>query len=57
MRMRKRQPRWYFRWPGNFYAWGPTPEEYPSERACRAALREIYKLDRLPRGMEVWRAA
>jgi hypothetical protein len=50
----KRKHRWYFRWPGEFYAWGPTEEEYGSEREVRAMLRESYGYKRLPRGMEIW---
>lgn len=52
----RRASRWYYRWPGDFYAVGPTTLRFTNERAVRAHLRDIYGLERLPRGTECWRA-
>jgi len=49
--------RWYYRFPGNFYAYGPTTLRFRTERAVREHLREVWKLTRLPNGTEVWRAS
>ena len=48
--------RWYYRFPGNFFAYGPITAQFATEREARAYLRHIWQLDRLPRGTEVWRA-
>lgn len=48
--------RWYYRFPGNFYAFGPTPREFASEREARAYIKRIWELAHLPRGTEFWRA-
>jgi hypothetical protein len=48
--------RWYYRFPGNFHAFGPTTATYRTEHEARAAIRQIWELDRLPRGTELWRA-
>lgn len=48
--------RWYYLFPGNFHAFGPTQQTFPSERLLRAHLRRIWNLDRLPRRTECWRA-
>lgn len=46
---------WYYRWPTDFYATGPARFDRPvTEREARAAIRERYKMDRLPRGTELW---
>ena len=49
--------RWYYRFPGNFFAHGPTTLLFASERAVRVHLRSVWDLDRLPSGAEVWRAS
>lgn len=48
--------RWFYRFPGSFYALGPTTKTFASEREARAFVRRIWELDRLPRGTEFWRA-
>jgi hypothetical protein len=48
--------RWYYFFPGNVYAYGPTTEAYASEREVRALIRQWWKLRRLPRGFQLWRA-
>lgn len=51
-----RRTRWYYRFPGSFYALGPTSRSFATEREARAEIRRIWELDRLPRGTEIWRA-
>lgn len=54
--LKPRLSRWYFRFPGHFYAWGPTTGRYATEREARASIRRAGNLARLPRGFEIWRA-
>ncbi|MBU2009586.1 MAG: hypothetical protein KJ624_07120 [Chloroflexi bacterium] len=53
---REKESRWYYFFPGNVYAYGPTTGSYSSERAVREMVRHAWKLKRLPRGFQVWRA-
>jgi len=48
--------RWWYRFRGNFYAYGPTTKKFSSERKVRAHLREVWECKRLPYGTEIWRA-
>jgi len=48
--------RWFYRFPGNFYALGPTTAQFANEREARKYIRRIWEFDRLPRGTELWRA-
>ena len=47
--------RWYFKFPGEFYAHGPTDILFSNERHVRAYICECYHLA-TSRGIEVWRA-
>jgi len=49
--------RYWFKLPGNFYAFGPTPDEFENEAAVRRMiLKEFYKgRKKLPSGVEVWK--
>ena len=53
---KRKESRWYYFFPGNVYAYGPTTEAYASEREVRALIRQWWKLRRLPRGFQLWRA-
>jgi hypothetical protein len=48
--------RWYYFFPGNVYAYGPTTGTFSNERAVREHIKECWELQRLPRGFSVWRA-
>lgn len=48
--------RWYYHFPGNVYAYGPTTKRFTNERDVRGYLREVWGLERLPAGFECWRA-
>lgn len=52
--MRKKS-KWYYHFPGNPYAYGPTTDRYYASE-IRALLRQWWDLKRLPNGTEVWRA-
>ena len=56
MGRRRKAKRWYYHFPGNPYAYGPTTECYSSETAVREMVRHSWKLKRLPVGFQVWRA-
>lgn len=47
--------RWYYRFPGQVYANGPTNERYVTEEEAREEVRRIWNLRRLPSGFEIWR--
>lgn len=49
-----RVTRWYFFVPGNVYAYGPIGAA--SERAARRWIRDWLSVERLPNGLQVWRA-
>lgn len=65
---KRKLSRWYYRYPGNFYALGPTLGRYGSQKEVREMVRLIdhkikygkdhiyYKMEKLPAGMEFWRA-
>lgn len=55
--MKKHLTRWYIKYPGAPYAWGPLTELFANEREVREAVRRIDKVKRLPRGMQFWRAS
>ena len=44
--------RWYYRLPGQPYAYGPTMQTYSSKRAARAGITKAW--GKLPRGTELW---
>ena len=44
--------RYYLKFPGSFYAYGPV--EATTEKEARAAAREILDVKRLPAGFECW---
>lgn len=46
--------RWYIKFPGNPYAYGPI--EAANESAARSWAREWLGLDRLPKGFACWPA-
>jgi hypothetical protein len=48
--------RWYYRFPGNPYAYGPTINNFTTENQARESIRRSWNIKRLPRGTEVWRA-
>ena len=48
--------RWFYRFPSNFYAYGPTTRRFATEREARAHVRHVWELHRMPRGTEFWRA-
>lgn len=48
--------RWYLHLPGSFYALGPLNEYHATEREARQEAREWLKVDRLPRGAELWKS-
>ena len=54
--MRQKESRWYYFFPGNVYAYGPTTERFSSERQVREMVRWSWRLKRLPIGFQVWRA-
>jgi hypothetical protein len=54
--MKVKSSRWYFFFPGNVYAYGPTTQRFTTERAVRKHIRECWGLKRLPRGFAYWRA-
>ncbi len=46
---------WYFRFPGNFYAYGPIRFEKPvGPREVHARIKKAWELKRIPRGTEIW---
>ena len=52
----RRKWRWYYFFPGNVYAYGPTTDYYGSEREVRAMIKRAWELARLPRGFQCWKA-
>lgn len=53
--MNRRYVLWYYRLPGAFYANGPVEFKSPiDEREFRKYLRELFDIERLWRGTEVW---
>lgn len=51
---KKKLVKWYFHVPGAVYAYDIWAG--PSERSARQAIREFYKIDRLPKGLPIWKA-
>jgi len=49
--------RWYYHFPGEVYAYGPTTYRYATEREARKAIRRAWNLKKLPRGTELWEAS
>lgn len=49
--------RWYYHFPGEVYAYGPTTNRYPTERQAREGIKRDWGLKRLPRRTGVWRAS
>lgn len=50
---RKKDKRWYYRIPGNFYAYGPST--YASKQELKDDIKSFLGVKRLPRGTEIWR--
>jgi len=48
--------RWYYHLPGQVYAYGPTTQQFATERDAREHIRRSWGFVRLPRGTEVWKA-
>lgn len=48
--------RWWYHFPGQVYAYGPTTNRYRTEREVREMLRQCWGYKRLPRGTVVWKA-
>jgi hypothetical protein len=48
--------RWYFRFPEDFYALGPTTKRLSTEKKAREYIKKCWEIERLPRGFELWRA-
>lgn len=47
--------KWYFRIPGNFYAYGPVGPISSDKRKAREYIREIWDLPKYTR-FELWKA-
>ena len=45
-------PQFYFRLPAGFYSSGPVTAD--SEADARRKIRELYRMERLPVGTDVW---
>jgi hypothetical protein len=48
--------RWYYKFPGNAYAYGPTTQTFANQKKAREHIRKSWELERLPKGFELWRA-
>jgi len=48
--------RWYYFFPGNVYAYGPTVQTFSNEKKAREHIRKSWELAKLPRGFQLWRA-
>ena len=48
--------RWFYRFPGDVYALGPTTKSYATEKEVRVVIRRYWELEKLPRGTEIWKA-
>jgi hypothetical protein len=46
--------RWGFHIPGNAYSY-KTNGKYTSKKAATEAIKESYKIKRLPKGFEIWK--
>ena len=55
VRTKNKETRWWYKLPGNFYAYGPTRGSYTTERKAREAIAVGFENSKLPRGTELWR--
>ena len=45
--------RWYYKFPGNVYAYGPTMQRFSNRKKAMEHIRKSWELERLPKGFEL----